>query len=217
MSKNCWMSGKQFRPWSDTACCSTWPGSLFVLRFYGPVNPMGSCLARSVYLTTHLLGRLSPLKRLTSIVHILSPETDNCPSWISVRERMTVENISWSISTKECCRPRWPGSKQFALAYLPILRMKSLIIHWNLLLIPVVRVDRSHSSLQYRDIIFIADSAKCILILCSFTGLPQLLTTLLLKIQQLNLKTLPVGYLKPAGWVANIIDPNQMLHSAASD
>ena len=30
---------------------------LFVLRFYGPVNPMGSCRARSVYLTTHLLGR----------------------------------------------------------------------------------------------------------------------------------------------------------------
>ena len=29
-------------------------------------------------------------------MHILSPETDNCP----------VENISWSISTKECCRPR---------------------------------------------------------------------------------------------------------------
>ena len=32
---------------------------LFVL--YGPVNPMGSCRARSVYLTTRLLGRLSPL------------------------------------------------------------------------------------------------------------------------------------------------------------
>ena len=31
---------------------------LFVLRFYGPVNPMGSCRARSVYLTTRLLGRL---------------------------------------------------------------------------------------------------------------------------------------------------------------
>ena len=67
---------------------------LFVLRFYGPVNPMGSCRARSVYLTTRLLGRLSPSKRLTSIVHILSPETDNCPSCISGRERMTVENIS---------------------------------------------------------------------------------------------------------------------------
>ena len=35
--------------------------SLFVLRFYGPVNPMGSCRARSVYRTTRLLGRLSPL------------------------------------------------------------------------------------------------------------------------------------------------------------
>ena len=34
---------------------------LFVLRFYGPVNPMGTCRARSVYLTTRLLGRLSPL------------------------------------------------------------------------------------------------------------------------------------------------------------
>ena len=34
---------------------------LFVLRFYGPISPMGSCRARSVYLTTRLLGRLSPL------------------------------------------------------------------------------------------------------------------------------------------------------------
>ena len=34
---------------------------LFVLRFYGPVNPRGSCRARSVYLTTRLLGRLSTL------------------------------------------------------------------------------------------------------------------------------------------------------------
>ena len=32
-------------------------------------------------------------------MHILSPETDNCPSWISRRDRMTAENISWSIST----------------------------------------------------------------------------------------------------------------------
>ena len=34
---------------------------LFVLMFYCPVNPMGSCRARSVYLTTSLLGRLSPV------------------------------------------------------------------------------------------------------------------------------------------------------------
>ena len=30
---------------------------------------------------------------------------NNCPSWFSGRERMIIENISWSISTKECCRP----------------------------------------------------------------------------------------------------------------
>ena len=46
------------------------------LRFYGPVNPMGSCRALSVYLTTRFPGRLSPiLKRLSNIVHILPPET----------------------------------------------------------------------------------------------------------------------------------------------
>ena len=37
---------------------------LFVLRFYGSVNPVESCRARSVYLTTRLLGRLSPLSGL---------------------------------------------------------------------------------------------------------------------------------------------------------
>ena len=50
--------------WS-TDIPSTWSFDvflfLFLLRFYRPVNPMGSCRARSVYLTTHLLGRLSPL------------------------------------------------------------------------------------------------------------------------------------------------------------
>ena len=34
---------------------------LFLFRFYGPANPMGSCRVRSVYLTTRLLDRLSPL------------------------------------------------------------------------------------------------------------------------------------------------------------
>ena len=54
-------------PSSDDECFTAIENSialavcLFVLRFYGPVNPMGSCRARSVYLTTRLLGRLSPL------------------------------------------------------------------------------------------------------------------------------------------------------------
>ena len=64
-------------------------------------------MSSAVSLPNHTFtGQSLSSKRLTSIVHILSPETDNCPSWISGRERMTVENISWSISTKECCRPR---------------------------------------------------------------------------------------------------------------
>ena len=37
-------------------------------------------------------------------MHILAQVTDNFPSWISARERMTVEKISWAISAKECCR-----------------------------------------------------------------------------------------------------------------
>ena len=37
---------------------------LFELRFYSPVNPMGSCRVQSVFLTTCLLGRLSPLRGL---------------------------------------------------------------------------------------------------------------------------------------------------------
>ena len=70
-------------------------------------------MSSAVSLPKHtLLGRLSPRKRLTSIVQILSPETENC--W---RERMTRENISWSISRKECCRPwrvsnPWPFGLQ---------------------------------------------------------------------------------------------------------
>ena len=36
-----------FKSWPVRRDSSCW--SLFVLRFYGPVNPMGSCRARSVY------------------------------------------------------------------------------------------------------------------------------------------------------------------------
>ena len=57
-------NGSNFlRPWKfvlDMGILSHQGFCLFVLRFYGPVNPMGSCRARSVYLTTRLLGRLSP-------------------------------------------------------------------------------------------------------------------------------------------------------------
>ena len=52
----------------------------------------------SVNLTTLFRGRL----RLGSqyFAHTLSLVTDNIPSWITERRRMTIENISWSNSTK---------------------------------------------------------------------------------------------------------------------
>ena len=43
------------------AKCMRMSALWFVLRFYGRVNPMGSFRAWSLYLTTCLLGRLSPL------------------------------------------------------------------------------------------------------------------------------------------------------------
>ena len=59
------------------------------------------------YHTFSFTGQVQSFKRLTSIWHILSKEIDNCPFWISGREKMTVENISWSIPIKEFCRSRW--------------------------------------------------------------------------------------------------------------
>ena len=76
------------------------------VEVFRPIQPNG-VMSSAVNLPNNTFtGQAKSSKRLTSIVHILSPETDNCPSWISGRERITVENISWSISTKECCRPR---------------------------------------------------------------------------------------------------------------
>ena len=42
-------------------------------------------------------------------MHILSPETDNCPSWISGRERMTVENKYFTIYLHERMLPTSAG------------------------------------------------------------------------------------------------------------
>ena len=67
---------------------------LCVLRFYSPVSQLGSCRARSVYQTTLFRGQAQSFERLASIVYILLLETDNSPSLISRRERMTGENIS---------------------------------------------------------------------------------------------------------------------------
>ena len=71
----------------------------FVLRFCGTVNPLGSYRALSPYLTTLLLGRLSPL-----IVHILSSETDNCNYVIYVAS--LVDYVSVAITETSSCKDR---------------------------------------------------------------------------------------------------------------
>ena len=77
---------------------------------------------RSVNLTTLFLGRLRPPKRLAStFMHILSPVTDNCPSWISGRRNKSMwlgtepgTSGSWVRCTTDCAT--WPG--------IGLLRMK---------------------------------------------------------------------------------------------
>ena len=66
---------------------------LFVCVEVLPPSQPNRVMSSAVSLPNHnFIGQAESFKRLTSIVHILSPETDNCPSWISGRERMTVEN-----------------------------------------------------------------------------------------------------------------------------
>ena len=97
---------KSFSCWQkimfDTSCCL-----LFVcVEILRPSQPNG-VMSSMVSLPNHMFtGQASSSKRFTSTVHSLLPETDNCPSWISRRERTTVENISWSISMKEWLNPR---------------------------------------------------------------------------------------------------------------
>ena len=77
-----------------------WSGGCESVHFFvcvevlRPIQPNG-VMSSAVSLPNHTFtGHAKSSKRLTSIVHILSPETDNCPSLISGRERMTLENIS---------------------------------------------------------------------------------------------------------------------------
>ena len=61
-------------------------------------------LSKSIYLTTLFLVRLNPqvVDQCLCTVFVFARNC-HCPSWISQSERLTVEYISWSISTNECC------------------------------------------------------------------------------------------------------------------
>ena len=85
-----------------------------MLRFYGPVNP-NAVMSSSVSLPNRTFtGQAKSSKQLTSTVHILLPETDNCPSSISGRERMTIERLKvytllryfWSLYKRSACNKK---------------------------------------------------------------------------------------------------------------
>ena len=80
------------------ACASAQSCWLYLV-FYGHSTHFRSFRARSVNLAILFLGKYQYL------VSILSPVTDNCPSWISGRERMVVEIISWpNLNERMFCR-----------------------------------------------------------------------------------------------------------------
>ena len=56
---------------------------------------------------------------------ILLPVTDNCPTWISGRERMAVEMISWPICMKECFVGR--GSNRRPSEYQGYMHLTELL------------------------------------------------------------------------------------------
>ena len=61
-------------------------------------------------------------------MHILSQETDNCSSWISGRERMTVVNISWSI--KNFAGPGGDGTSSWTHIRLSQRGRQRLLLLW---------------------------------------------------------------------------------------
>ena len=103
---------------------------LFVcVHVFWPSQPNGVMQSEVSVVPNHTFTGQSS-NGLTSTVHILSPETENCPSWISWGERMTKENISWSTSIKECC---WPGRVEPTTSWSPVRRA----FNWYFIEIPI--------------------------------------------------------------------------------
>ena len=103
--------------------------SLFDFYFYCYSIHFRIFRARSVNLATLFLSK-PPRQFYQYLVHILSPVTDNCSSWISGRGRMAVEIFSWPSLHERMCRT-W-GSNSGPLAcqanILPIELPRPVII-----------------------------------------------------------------------------------------
>ena len=102
---------------------SPWKHLLWVLISFvcvevlQPSQPNGVMSSMVSLPTTLLLGRLSPLSGWPVLCTFFYQKLITALFCISRRERMTVANISWSISTKECC---WPGEVEPATSWSPV-------------------------------------------------------------------------------------------------
>ena len=75
-------------------CGSTFKTHFVCVEVLRPSQP-NEVRSSAISLRKHAFtGQALSSKRLNSIVYILSQETDNCPSLISGRERMTIKSIS---------------------------------------------------------------------------------------------------------------------------
>ena len=111
----------RFYSFTTTRCCLKHKHAsaevvwLVELVFYGPSTHFRSFQAQSVNLATLFLGK--PPGQFTCnqyLVRILSPVTDNSLSWISGRERMVVENFSWSNLNERMFCWTWGSNPQLS-------------------------------------------------------------------------------------------------------
>ena len=99
-----------------------------VLRFYCPVNPTG-VMSSSVRLPNHTFSWAGLV--LQMVYQYLSTffhqKLTNCLSWISERERMNVEYISWSSPWKNDAGPSGDRTRDLLITSLTCIQLS----HWG--------------------------------------------------------------------------------------
>ena len=144
----------------------------------------------SVLWVCSLLARINTFS-LFVCVEVLQPSqpngvmssADSFPSWLCRKERMTIENISRSISTKECC---WPGGGRTHNLLITSQRCNWAVeastnifsLYCSNFMISTVEHYRVWI---FRKVLVIMDEITSIFTLS--IGTPSLLTTLVLKFE----------------------------------
>ena len=183
---------------------------LFVLRFYGSVNPVSS----AVSLPNHTFTRQAKSsKRLTSIVYILLPETDNCPSWISDRRKHFMINLhERMLPTRRGSNPQAPGHQSTAHPAEPPRPTRSENIRTFHAPVFSRAATYTYYTCTWAKITFYRDHVASTLIRRHFNVVCLLGV---LNVEKVHLTTRDVS--KIALWIANSIFPDQTPHSVVSD